>query len=321
MRRLFFIFLLCCLFPLPASSAPREARLFPLLRAASTVEGDTIHLGDIFDNIDPKLAKIAVATAPPPGRRIALDSGWLSSVARSAGIPWSPTTGYERIIIERAGIAVKREQIEARILETLIQGGLPPTSVIELAGTDIQMYAPSQGPADIGIRDVLFDQTSRQFTVTVEVPANAPNAQKLRVSGRAYPITEVPILLRTLRRGEVIGEHDFEWQAIRGDTSRQGYATDPDQVIGMAVKRGVKAGTPIRLMDLQPPILVRKGSLVIITLRQGNMSLTAQGKALDNGALGDTVRVVNVQSKQTIEATVSGSDRVSVTPVSRQPAN
>ncbi len=321
MRRLFLVLLVSLIVPFSAQSAPREGQLFPILRTTVTIDTDTIRLGDIFENINPKQEHIVVASAPPPGRRIALDSSWLSSVARSAGVPWSPTTGYERVIVERAGILIKRNEIEARILETLIQHGLPPTSVIELAGSDIQMYAPTQGSTEIGVRDVLFDQPTRQFTVTVEIPANTPNAQKLRVSGRAYPMAEVPIALRSINRGEVIDEGDFEWQSIRGDISRQGYATAPDQVIGMAAKRGIKAGTPIRLLDLQPPVLVRKGGLVTIILKQGNMSLTAQGKSLDNGALGDTVRIVNSQSKRTIEATVDGPDRVSVMPVGRSTAN
>ena len=44
------------------------------------------------------------------------------------------------------------------------------------------------------------------------------------------------------------------------------------------------------------------------------MILTAQGKALDNGADGDTVRITNTQSKKVIEAEVTGMGRVAVLP-------
>lgn len=59
----------------------------------------------------------------------------------------------------------------------------------------------------------------------------------------------------------------------------------------MAVKRGIKTN-PDPPHGFAATDSCPQGILVIITLRQGNMSLTAQGKALDNGALGDTVRVV-----------------------------
>jgi flagella basal body P-ring formation protein FlgA len=41
--------------------------------------------------------------------------------------------------------------------------------------------------------------------------------------------------------------------------------------------------------------------------------LTMRGKALEAGANGDTVNVQNVQSKRTIQATVTGPGRVTVT--------
>lgn len=311
MRHLFFILLFFCLLPLPASAASRSTWASPVLKAAATVDDDVIRLGDIFDNIDPTEAQIVVASSPPPGRRLMLESGWLSSAARSGGVWWSPTTGYERITVERLGIPVSIEQIRESILKALIAGGAPATSEIELAGRDLQLFAPTQG-GDIAVRDILMDRSKSQFTVTLEVPADGRNPQKIRLTGRVFPVSEIAVLAHNVQRGAVIGENDIAWKSIRGDISRQNYVTDPDQFAGMAVKRAFRTGTPLRLTDLQPPILVRKGTLVSMSLRHGNMTLTAQGKALDNGALGDTVRVVNVQSKQTIEATVNGADRVTV---------
>jgi flagella basal body P-ring formation protein FlgA len=43
------------------------------------------------------------------------------------------------------------------------------------------------------------------------------------------------------------------------------------------------------------------------------ISLTARGKAEENGSLGDTVNVLNVQSKRVIQAVVSGPGQVTVT--------
>jgi flagella basal body P-ring formation protein FlgA len=71
---------------------------------------------------------------------------------------------------------------------------------------------------------------------------------------------------------------------------------------------------PIQTSAIQRPILVAKGSLVTIILRTPKMTLTAQGKALDNGADGDTVRITNSQSKKVIEAEVTGTARVAVVP-------
>jgi flagellar basal body P-ring formation protein FlgA len=40
--------------------------------------------------------------------------------------------------------------------------------------------------------------------------------------------------------------------------------------------------------------------------------LTMRGKALESGAEGDTVNVLNIQSKRTVQGTVSGPGRVTL---------
>ncbi|MGY9002469.1 MAG: flagellar basal body P-ring formation chaperone FlgA [Rhodospirillales bacterium] len=42
------------------------------------------------------------------------------------------------------------------------------------------------------------------------------------------------------------------------------------------------------------------------------MSLSAQGKALEDGAKGDTVRVHNIRSKNIVEGVVTGDGKVRV---------
>ncbi|MNF12653.1 flagellar basal body P-ring biosynthesis protein FlgA [compost metagenome] len=55
-----------------------------------------------------------------------------------------------------------------------------------------------------------------------------------------------------------------------------------------------------------------KGSLVTITLATENLTLSVQGKALQDGGRGDVIRVVNTQSNRILEATVAGPSIVAV---------
>ena len=43
------------------------------------------------------------------------------------------------------------------------------------------------------------------------------------------------------------------------------------------------------------------------------ITLTLRGQAQDSGALGDTINVLNVQSKRAVQGVVSGPGRVTVT--------
>jgi len=51
------------------------------------------------------------------------------------------------------------------------------------------------------------------------------------------------------------------------------------------------------------------------------MTLTAQGKAEEDGSRGDVIRVRNLQSNKTIEATITGPDSVAVNLGPRLAAN
>jgi flagella basal body P-ring formation protein FlgA len=91
-----------------------------------------------------------------------------------------------------------------------------------------------------------------------------------------------------------------------------GVATTYDQVLGKETRRVLRPGDPFRLRDLQSPLLVKKGSLVTMILNTPMMQLTSQGKALENGALGDVIKVQNPRSGKTILGTVVEDRTVSV---------
>ena len=59
--------------------------------------------------------------------------------------------------------------------------------------------------------------------------------------------------------------------------------------------------------------MVAKGSIVSLVYRTSNMVLTAGGRALENGAMGSVIRVLNRKSKVVVEARVDGGNVLSVT--------
>ncbi len=59
-------------------------------------------------------------------------------------------------------------------------------------------------------------------------------------------------------------------------------------------------------------MLVKRNDLVLMVLQEPGMSLTAQGKALEDGGAGSVIRVSNVQSDRIVDAVVVESGRVTV---------
>ena len=64
------------------------------------------------------------------------------------------------------------------------------------------------------------------------------------------------------------------------------------------------------------PELVQRNETVTLHYEVPGIVLTMRGKALESGAEGDSVSVLNVQSKRTIQGVVTGPGHVTMTPPS-----
>jgi flagella basal body P-ring formation protein FlgA len=78
----------------------------------------------------------------------------------------------------------------------------------------------------------------------------------------------------------------------------------------------VAAGTirPIRPGDLRPPAIVERNEIVSLRYNHGGLLIITEGRALDRAALGESLRVINMSSRQTVTAVASAPGLVVVGP-------
>jgi flagella basal body P-ring formation protein FlgA len=81
----------------------------------------------------------------------------------------------------------------------------------------------------------------------------------------------------------------------------------------MATRVAMRAGQAVRGNDLMKPLVVQRNEPVSILYEIPGIVLTVRGKAVEAGAVGDMINVLNVQSNRTVQATVTGPGRVSLT--------
>lgn len=287
-----------------------------VLRPSVVVEDRTITLGDLFTGVGEQ-ADTVVAYAPAPGKRAVFDVRWLYRVAQAYGLGWRPLTMQDQAIVERASTVVGREEIESHLIEALMQFGIESNAKIELSNRLIQIYLPEGSTAEIGVEDITYNQRTGYFAALIAAPANHPNAQRQRITGRVHQVQEIPVLARRVLPGEIIRQADVEWITLRADHVRTDTIAEADQLIGKSPKHLVRTGRPIRAREIGDPVLVPKRGLVTILYQQPQMTLTAKGRAMEDGSEGDTIRITNTQSNTIIEAIVVGAHMVAV----RAPSN
>ena len=283
----------------------------PRLNAQATVDDEVVTLGDLFDNAG-DAGETIVARAPAPGQRMALGVAHILGVARSNGLAWQPPHGLKRVIVSRASRRIPRRLIELRIREALADTAPDRNLRVEPTNRTLEIHVATAAPATVAVESIAFDPRTGRFAAAVVAAPGTRFAVRTEVAGRAVEVVEIPVLTRGLRRDEVIGADDIEWIERPVDRLSAAIVTDAADLLGMQLRRSLRAGRPIRARDVRPPVVVAKGAKVIMVYRTENMMLTVTGRALGSGAMGETISVLNAQSKIVVEAVVEGGNVVSV---------
>ncbi|MBV9992738.1 MAG: flagellar basal body P-ring formation protein FlgA [Alphaproteobacteria bacterium] len=128
--------------------------------------------------------------------------------------------------------------------------------------------------------------------------------------GIARADVRIVVPVRDIARGETIAESDLTFAMAPAQGLMPNTTTSMDSLVGMQTRRVLRAGESVRNDDVRRPILVTKGTTVTMTFEAPGVTLTATGRALSEGGLGETVTVQNPASFRQITATVTGPGAV-----------
>ena len=311
MLRTFSSIILILITTVTAANSISSATQPIMLKNSFKIDTHIIHLGDLFTNVGDK-SNIAVAYSPDPGRRVSFDARWLYRIARTHRLDWRPMNDRVRAVVLRASRVISREEIKDAILDALSEILITSDSEIELFDQFIKLHVPEKSLSGVTVDDIEFAARKQRFNAIISVPANASGSRQLRLRGRVHKTIEVPVLKHRALSGEIIKRDDIKWIKIRAQRLQHNAVAKENEIVGMSPKRSIRPGIPILLSSIRRPILVAKGSLVTMFLQAPKMTLSAQGKALENGSDGDVIPISNLHSKKIVEAEIIGHGKVAV---------
>lgn len=100
---------------------------------------------------------------------------------------------------------------------------------------------------------------------------------------------------------------------VRGDLGAlpRGAVPERERIIGRVASRPLRAGAVLRNYQLNKPSLVERRQPVTIEVRGRGFRIARKGRALENGAQGETVRV-RLPDRSVLSALVRGPGRVEI---------
>ncbi len=291
-----------------AGSCVEAATLRPIV----TLDAAVVRLEDLFDELGPGGERV-LGPAPSPGSRIVVEAAQLKAIARQFGVDWRAASPADRVILDRLGRPIPRDQVLS-VLRTALSGvGAGDDLDIDIGGFQSPMVPPGVA-IDIAVEQLDWDGGSGRFTAQLALTGESIGLLRPRVSGFAQEMVVVPVATRRINPGAVLQSEDLRLARTRAAAGRAGVAREIADVVGQTARRQLIVGQPIALADLGRTAAIQKGARVTLRLRASGLSLAATGLALEAGAMGEHIRILNTASRAIVEGEIVAPDEVRVLP-------
>jgi flagella basal body P-ring formation protein FlgA len=282
------------------------------LRSMTTLHASVVRLSDLFDDIGDGADKV-LGPGPGAGGRIVVESAQLAAIARQYHVDWRPASSGDRAVLDRPGRPLRREDALVAVKSALIGAGASAECDIELPGFTPPLVPYEADPRPV-VSDMNYEPAAGRFSAVLSVTGAAMEPINMRIAGRVDDTIDLPVATTRLLAGSVLRADDMHIARVHTALIRSEMVHRPDDAIGMQLKHPLAAGQPLAVGELMRPSMVQKGGNVMMLLDSPGITLSAQGQALESGAIGERIRVLNPVSRAVIEAEVIGTDRVRVAP-------
>ncbi|MBW2056212.1 MAG: flagellar basal body P-ring formation protein FlgA [Deltaproteobacteria bacterium] len=148
----------------------------------------------------------------------------------------------------------------------------------------------------------------------VQIVFNEGRQDERRIWARAYieVLKEVVVTRRPVGRNQVLSVEDVSLDKRDLAKVPPGALTDLGDALGLRMKRTIGAGVVLRSVLVDKPPVVKRGDVVKLLFETPRLEVIALGRVDQRGGVGDTVRVLNLDSRKRVYGRVVDSQTVRV---------
>lgn len=289
-----------------------------ILREA-TVSTDIVRLGNLVEGLD-QGADIPLFKAPAPGTRGTIRVERILMAAREYGITNIAYGDVRMVQISRPARTIQRTDMAQAVSQAMAQRGNANTLDIVLDDHVAPRMVDVARREALRVMQVNRDPVTGRFEAKLAL-ADDQASETWTVTGAVLETREIAVLANDVERGDAIKDKDLTVVRRPANQIEKDAIASAADLIGMVPRRAMRTGEFVRSTDIARPMLVEKNQLVSVTYVSKGLTLSMRGRAQSNGAMGETVRVQNPQSKRFVEGVVSGPGQVTITSPAPATAN
>lgn len=171
----------------------------------------------------------------------------------------------------------------------------------------IDLFIP-RGSQDLQCDKLLIHHTKKSSPpagrVRLTVECESPKWQ-LRASAKVDLWTPLVVAKRDLQRAEILNEDLLTYRSLNIAHHLHGMETDIKPLLGMQVRRNVKTGDVITRRLLEKKYLINRDQHVDLKVSSASFTASVTAVALEDGQLGQRIKVKNLTSDAIIEGVVT----------------
>ena len=314
-KTVFIIFISCLVTSVVVSAENKdEEQLLQIhLPREVTVEGNTPKLGEVSiirgsDELVIKASDIGLGRISMKAQKLIVDRNLILSRLASNGIASSDVmlTGAQKIAIKQNYKFIEGPEL-VELARAFLEKNPADRSVCQLK----LLRMPEEVIIPGGIEDVKFSPRlaasgiRNQSKVQIVVLGDSEQIAVREVRFRLKYNCRRAVTVVDIHRGTVISKENVRIEKALSNYSEPANWSPP---YGLIARRRLPANMVIHanmVGPVKPEILLKRNQSVVIRIDRGGLFVTAMGKALQEGSVGDYVKIRNVDSQRVILAKVN----------------
>ena len=216
------------------------------------------------------------------------------------------------------------EQMSAALTEWVgTQNGVPATSVT-VTPPDTRVAVQPCASAYlfdypfVNRENVRVRCTKPNWQLFMKVGMVAGSASGPATSSAATPVPaakaapapefrQVVVAATNLLPGQLLQRESLKLDRMEADKINKAHYQELQGLEGQELLRAVRAGEPIRISDLRPANLVKRGEMVLMTVGSpATFQISVKAEAMQDGRAGEQIKLRNTESGRTLSAVVTG---------------
>ncbi len=127
----------------------------------------------------------------------------------------------------------------------------------------------------------------------------------LVISTSGFALASEVTASRTLPVGSIVEMSDIDFDNVDGTALAKKF-------IGKEIKRAVYVGRVINPSDVGPVTIVKRNDVIRLHFEQNGLGIRTEARALESGGLGEEIPVMNIDTRVTVRAAITGKKRARV---------